>query len=520
MKNVHRLLILLSLGLFPGLAPAMNPKVDSLLRVLESNVPGDKVEVLWGIAYELFDVNNAEALFYATRAYQEVWKGGDSLQIVKVGTTYGQLLRRMDRVEESMNVSTQLLPIAKRNDLRKYTKMLLNSLALGHTFKLEYDNALEYHFESLAMRQREGNSQEIAVALLNIGTVYYSLGDYELSIEHLNKSLEFSLAVHDSTNLRYVFQNIGLAFTMLKKYELALDYFDRALKIGEDSSNRNLTAPTEYGFAECYFHSGKYDSSRVHALRSLTLAKDANDQRFQIINHILLARIALQYKQLLVCNNSLSQAELFRRLSEYPQLQIEICKVRAEYYSATGAYEAATRSLKQLSLLREEIVVDEVNRGVRRAHTKFAQAENARKIEMQSKIMELQGEVLSRLQWIIALCLVLGVALGCLALVFFKLNRQKERINEILDKRVKERTEELSAQRDMLQHEVDQQEVFRRRVFEQVIALTSTLKGLLQLGRREISNNPSVYFQEAEATTARIGEVVAEYRNSGKVMRQ
>lgn len=64
MKNVHPFLIFLCLGVFPGLAPAMNPKVDSLLRVLESNAPGNKVEVLWGIAYELFDVNNSEALFY------------------------------------------------------------------------------------------------------------------------------------------------------------------------------------------------------------------------------------------------------------------------------------------------------------------------------------------------------------------------------------------------------------------------------------------------------------------------
>ncbi len=520
MKNVHPFLIFLCLGVFPGLAPAMNPKVDSLLRVLESNAPGNKVEVLWGIAYELFDVNNSEALFYATRAYQEVWKGGDSLQIVKVGTTYGQLLRRMDQVDSSMAVSTLLLPIARRHDFRKYTKMLLNSLAVVHTFKLEYDKALERHFESLALRQAEKNEKEIAVAMLNIGLVYYSLGDYELSVDQLNRSIELSLSIGDSTGLSIAFRNIGLCFTMLKKYSLALEYFDRAIIISNTLPERNDLLGIEYGYAECYFLMQKFELSRIHALKSMTLAQNAKDQRFQINNLILMARIAVHDEQFRDCDLLLSKAESFSGLAEYPQIQLEISKVRAEYYSGIGDYENAAKSLEHQVSLREETVVDEVNKGVRRAHAKFAQTENAKKIEMQSMILELQGESLYRQQWIIALCLFLGVVMACLAFVFFRSTKQKQRINEILDERVKERTAELGAQRDLLQHAVDEQEVSKRRVYEQVTALTSTLKGLLQLGGREIFNNPSVYFQEAEATTARIGEVVAEYRNIGKGMRE
>lgn len=516
MKNVHLLLVLVFLGLSTGRAPAMNPKVDSLLRVLESNVPGDRVEVLWGIAYELFDVNNSEALFYATRAYREVWEGGDSLQIVKVGTTYGQLLRRMDRVDESMAVSTLLLPIARRHDFRKHTKMLLNSLALGHTFKLEYDKALERHFESLALRRSENNSKEIAVALLNIGIVYYSLGDYELSIDHLNRSIELFSSVSDSINLGFAFRNIGLCFTMLKKYSLALEYFDRATAVARSSPDKNLTLLAEYGYAECYLLMGKFELSKIHSLRSLALAQDARDQRFQINNHVLLARIALLLNQLHDCDMSLSKAESLPALAEYPKMQMEICKVRAEYYSGIGDYKMATKSLMRQLRFREETVIDEVNKGVRKAHSKFAQAENAKKIELQSVILNLQGESLSGQRWIIVLCLFLGIVMGCLAFVFFKSTKQKERINLILDERVRERTAELGAHRDLLQHAVDEQEVSRRRFYQQIAALTSTLKGLLNLGTREISGSYSVYFQEAEVTTNRIEEVVSEYRKSAK----
>ncbi len=93
MKIVQPLLVLVLLA-GPVRLQASNPKVDSLLRVLQTHATADRAEVLWGIAYELFDIDNGQAVFYAERAYHEVWAKGDSLQIVKVGTTYGQLLRR------------------------------------------------------------------------------------------------------------------------------------------------------------------------------------------------------------------------------------------------------------------------------------------------------------------------------------------------------------------------------------------------------------------------------------------
>ncbi len=86
-------------------------KVDSLKQLLEQHTTTDKAEVLWGIAYELFDVDNAQALFYAERAYHDVWKRGDSLQIVKVGTTYRQLLRSPDARVPEFGLQRNLLSL-------------------------------------------------------------------------------------------------------------------------------------------------------------------------------------------------------------------------------------------------------------------------------------------------------------------------------------------------------------------------------------------------------------------------
>ena len=90
-----KLFSLMALMAYSGIGVAQNKKLDSLRGVLDDNPGSASAQVLWGIAYELFDVDNAEALEYAEKAYKKVWDTNDSLMIVKVGTTYGQLLRRM-----------------------------------------------------------------------------------------------------------------------------------------------------------------------------------------------------------------------------------------------------------------------------------------------------------------------------------------------------------------------------------------------------------------------------------------
>ena len=61
MKTI-KAISLLGWVLAAGTLAAQNPKVDSLLHALETNPTADRAEMLWGVAYELYDVDNATAL--------------------------------------------------------------------------------------------------------------------------------------------------------------------------------------------------------------------------------------------------------------------------------------------------------------------------------------------------------------------------------------------------------------------------------------------------------------------------
>ena len=66
-------------------------------------------------------------------------------------------------------------------------KKILNGLAVAYTFKAEYDKALEYNFQSLVVREAEGDKAEISITLNNIGLVYFKLHNYEGALKYYNQ---------------------------------------------------------------------------------------------------------------------------------------------------------------------------------------------------------------------------------------------------------------------------------------------------------------------------------------------
>lgn len=508
MKKVQ---ILLSLCLAWSAGISQTHKVDSLIHELQAKPDTNRVEVLWGIAYELFDVNNAEALFYAARAYQEVWKGGDSLQIVKVGTIYGQLLRRMDQIDRSIEVSTLLLPIAKRHDYRKYTKMLLNSLGLSHTMIEQFDEALDYSYQSLNQRVLEGNRRDISHALGNIGLMYYKLGDFESAIDYTSQSIKMDKNSNDQSGLSLSYGNMGQFYVELKEPLKALNYFDTAM-VTIKVSYTPVLAAINYGIANAYLLLNNLDSAKSRSLTSLYFAESSKEQWFQIFNLLLLAELSLKQDLIHTCNDYLERVEMLPAFGKYPLAQLNTYKLRADYFTRIGQFEKASHYYKQHFDLYETTYTDGLHKRIRAIQIQISQKENLTKIKSQSEILKLKDEAINRQAWLIGMCIAVLVLTICMIVVLYRSNSRKKRITRILDQRVRERTIELGRQRDELQHAYDEQSISRNKVSSEIIGLVATLRGLFYLSEKELLNGRSTYFKQAEVTTDKIVSVIGQYK--------
>ncbi len=480
MKIVHRLLVLALLAA-PVHLQASNPKVDSLLHLLETHTATDRAEVLWAVAYELFDVDNPQAVFYAERAYHEVWQKGDSLQIVKVGTTYVQLERRMGNLDHAIKIADELLPVARRHNYRKYVKILLNTLGLLHLTKEEFDRALEYNNESLAMRRLDGDSSEVIVALSNLGLIHYRLNDYHQALECLNRALTMNAYRKDTMMLAGIYSIMGAIHSETKEYSLANSFFRQAINIEFRLKDYSSLAQDFQGIATSYYRMGNLDSAKYFATEGVALAKRIKDKWSLTLCYIVLSNIALEHNQYPSSMSNITKAEEVAFASEFPYLKLEVVRQKAIHLSRIGDMKNSIQAFEAYNRGRDSIYHGEAEKRLRNVQVIHAQRENRIRIQNQANVLLLQSQLLSRQRSFILIISGLLFIVVVLAYELFRAYKKKESMNRLLDFRVAERTRELGFQRDHLQHHLDEERIIRTKVCSEVDMHVKTLQGLLHL---------------------------------------
>jgi hypothetical protein len=138
--------------------------IDSLSNTLPL-VQGDaRFEnlVQLGIEYAIIkDSLNSLTFLHESRALATTLV--DSAKMVRSERLIGEVLRMNEHNEAALQALTFALGVAKRHKLLKDVKKILNSLGLIYSLQIKFDKALECFYESLTIRESEGNKPEISV---------------------------------------------------------------------------------------------------------------------------------------------------------------------------------------------------------------------------------------------------------------------------------------------------------------------------------------------------------------------
>ncbi len=329
--------------------------IDSLQNLLkgsqdEKQIMGAKVELGW---YYL-NRDDVEAYRYSSEGYELAEQFGDSARMVKAGRVAGQALRRLDRLQESIEVLAKVLPIAKRNQMSDEHKKILNSLALAYTFKAEYDKALKYNFQSLIIREAEGDKSEISTTLNNIGLVYFKLHNYEGALKYYNQCLELKRDINSTTDLDITFINIGLCYNQLGNFLEARKYFFRkGSMLVKMNAAMIFCYRVNLVLGVSYFQEKDFLQAQESFLASYELAvRSKDDQRWQAENLVYLGNINTRLQNFKQAEEYLSEAEKMAKPGGYSQLLIDTYSNfsnlfnELKYYEKASAYQQKYISLK------------------------------------------------------------------------------------------------------------------------------------------------------------------------------
>lgn len=499
---------------FPGVSSvvsAQSESTDSSFSQLKSQTPSDQYNALLEIAFSFVDKDNRQSLYHIEEAHQIAKSLGDTTKIVKSGRIKGQLLRRLDRIEDAIIVFTDLLPIAKRNNLYQDYYIILNSLAVAHTDRGAYDKALQYNFESLELREREGNRGDISISLENIGRVYYKLKDYSKAIEYYKRSIQ--LKKESNSDLSYYVTLINLAhcYKVLYRFDEAIDYFNEGLELCGDACPPNIKIDAEYGLGVTYMLQKQLHKAKGHLHTSYEMALLEDDKRFQAENLILLSQIGIEQSEYDSAFRMLKRAEAITQSADYIELLKETYRHFSTLYKQQADYEKASLYQDKYIQLKDSLFSDGLIKSIASIQTKIEERENIKTIATQDEALERQRT----LNIAIAIIAILTALLG---FMLYRNNVARRRANERLDKEVQTATQDLQAANQLLAEVNKELDHFIYKTSHDIRGPLATLKGLCNVALSDV-NDPTAlsYLNKLDFTASQLDTLLRRLQKINQI---
>lgn len=434
-------------------------KVDSLKEILPTVSGTAKYEVLFSLAYEYSDVNDSISFIYATELYSLAQQLGDSTWIVKAGRIKSGELRRLERLVEAIQVASDVLEIARRHNNILEIKLLLNSLALSHTLMAEYDKALKFNFESLIIREAEGNKPDISIALNNIGLIYYKLQDYNRSIEYYMRSLALKRESNDLYDRDRLLVNIGLCYNYLGNFKEARKYFNEGLSTCDKMCSDQIKLESQIGLGISYYGTTNYQEALSHFQQSFELAKKIGNALYQTETLLHLARIYIINTDYERASYMLQEAERLSSERSYNLLLIQTYEIFSRLYNQTNDYKNASVYQSKYILLKDSIYNKDLIKNLAKVQSDYEERENIKTIAEKDEVLRLKEEVIRRQsqQYIFIFAITLLILGLAIALMWAgRLQRNANRLladsRANLARKVDERTAELLRVNKELDH--------------------------------------------------------------------
>lgn len=445
--------VLLPLLLFLSVSvSSQNAPIDSLLRLLPDSRKAERADILYELAYEYIVVDVGQALLFSKASYSVAEGIGDSLRMVKAGRLITSAYRRSERLDSSILVAESVLAIAERNYFLDESKILLNSLAVAHSLRAEYDRALDYHFKSLVVREDGGDKSEISIALNNIGFVYFKLKNYEKALEYFNQSIALKREVKDNVDLDGMLINVGLCNIQLKNFQQALVAIMEGLSICGENCSDELVIEAEFGQGVANFGLEKYAEAERHFNKSLEIAKRIENRRFQSENLVYLGRVSLKNSQFEKARNYLSEAESTAIHSGYNQVRMDVYKEFSNLYTLNKDFQQASFYQNKYIALKDSLISEELVKNIAKIQTQFEERKNI------ATIAEREESLMRQRMLNIAIGIIGGLSV-LLVFVLYQSNVIRQRVNaKLADAKaiIEQKNKELEIRAKNLKSEVDQ----------------------------------------------------------------
>ena len=163
---------------------------------------------------------------------------------------------------------------ASPNPRRRYLSSELNAAGYSYYLIGQYDKAIKYYKETLAIVRKYGPGYKIAISLNNVGSVYKSWGQYDEAIKYYEKALVHARKLEREDLIANFLNNIGIVYDSWGHYDKAIEYYEEALAVNEKLDMEADIALNLHNIGMSYNSMGQFDIAIEYCDEALTIDKE------------------------------------------------------------------------------------------------------------------------------------------------------------------------------------------------------------------------------------------------------
>jgi class 3 adenylate cyclase/TPR repeat protein len=136
---------------------------------------------------------------------------------------------------KSIDLATQAKTLADKINFPKGGALALKNIGIVYYFQGKHLEALDYYTQSLNVFKEIKDNSGIANLYSNIGVVYYDRGDDTKALENYLQSLKYSELAGDKFRILIALNNVGGVYNIKSAtYDKALEYYLKAMQLSEE----------------------------------------------------------------------------------------------------------------------------------------------------------------------------------------------------------------------------------------------------------------------------------------------
>lgn len=302
----------------------------------------------------------------------------------------------------------------------------LNNIAVSLHLSGNLQQSIDYHFKSLAIREKLKSLSDIAMSYQEIGITLDELGKTRDAINYTLKALEIYKKLNDQVCTARALNNIGTEYNSLHINDSAIFFYKQAIEVYFDINYKRGLAITFLNIANNYTILSDYQEAMKYYNQSLELAKELNDVRVEIGALTCMASMLKNLKQYNKSEKCFNEAIHLSKTADYPILKRDLYYDMALFHEELGHINKSYKYYKKYISLKDSIVNTENTQFITELEKKYQTEKKTKEIELLQKENELKNHKIKEQKQLAVFLILFTILSGIITLFFFKWNRSRQ----------------------------------------------------------------------------------------------